>query len=78
MGYDSWITGIYNVYDGRFKVLEAQDNIRQLEKIIIDNLGANYLWDEEGCYKIELKDEYEGYSRSKVTGEVNSSEGSDE
>lgn len=66
MSYDSWMTGIYNVYDGRFALLEAQDNIRQLEKIIKNNLGEHFLY-ENGKYKIQLKDEYEGYKKSETT-----------
>lgn len=67
MGYDSWITGIYNIYDGRFKYWESQDNIRWLEKIIEDNLGKSFLYDENEYYKFKPKDEYEGYKRSGTT-----------
>ena len=67
MGYDSWITGIYNNYDGRFKFHESQDNIYQLQDIIIKHLGRQYLWDENGDYKIKLQNEYAGLKRSLTT-----------
>ena len=68
MSYDSWTTEIYCTYDAIYKHWEQCDNIAWLEKIIKDNLGESYLYDENEKYKFIPKDEYEGYKRSNVTG----------
>lgn len=67
MSYDSWITEIYNIYDGRFKFLEALDHIDWLESIIKKNLGSDFLYDENDEYKWTPKDEYMGYKRGETT-----------
>ena len=63
MGHDSWITGIYNTYDGIFSKLEQDDEIYWLQDIIEKKLGKEHLWDEDGEYRFKPKDEYDGYRR---------------
>ena len=67
MGYDSWTSGIYNEYDGRFYFWEHHDEVDQLQDIIIKHLGKEFLWGKNGEYKIKLKDEYQGYFRKSTT-----------
>jgi hypothetical protein len=69
MSYDTWITGIYDAYDGMFKYHEHEDQIRWLENIIIKNIGKDYLWDKDGEYNWKPRDEYEGFKRCNLTTE---------
>ena len=70
MSYDTWISGIYNVYDGTFKYWECRDEIMWLKDIIQKHKLRDELWDEVGEYKWKPKDNYEGFERSKMTGEA--------
>jgi len=65
--YDNWISGIYNITDGMFKYWESQDETVWLRKIIRENLGEDYLYDENEISKFVPKDEYEGIKRSQTT-----------
>ena len=67
MGYQNWISGIYDTGDGIFKYWECQDEIHWLQKLIMEHGLKDQLWDSEGNYRWKPKDEYEGIKRSETT-----------
>jgi len=64
MSYESWMTGIYCMYDAMFKHYELEDE----NDWLISKIPFDELFDADGNYKFKPKDEYEGYERSKLTG----------
>lgn len=67
MGYWNWINEIYCFDDAVFKYFEAEDEVNQLIKIIKDNKLNHLIYDDNGNYKLQFKDEYDGFKRENLT-----------
>lgn len=67
MAYWNWINDIYNFEDAVFQCFRSQDEARQLARMLKEK-GVD-LYDDDGNYIIELKDEYDGFKLKNYENE---------